>query len=314
MNYQKIYNNIIQHRLNTPLPKGVYTEKHHIMPLSLGGSNDKNNLVNLLAREHFICHLLLTKMYPEKSIEWVKMIKAFMMMYQSSSSHSNQRYSNNKWYEYLKINFSKAQSLNQRGENNSGFGTTWLCNYELNKTIKVKKENLQKYLDEGWIKGRIIDTKNHYSSKDCLYVKKDGIKKRINKFELQDYLNKGWSWGNKKKEQKNINKCYILIYNEETGEKIKINKNELQKYLNKGWIQKTNKKFEYGSKRTNQKLINNGYRQRFVFNYELQKYLDKGWMIGGIKGIKTGIPKSFRTKEHCIKLKESNIGKHKKLK
>lgn len=38
-----------------------YTEKHHIVPRSLGGSNDKDNLVILTAREHFIAHLLLTK-------------------------------------------------------------------------------------------------------------------------------------------------------------------------------------------------------------------------------------------------------------
>jgi 5-methylcytosine-specific restriction endonuclease McrA len=39
-----------------------YTETHHIIPKSLGGSNRKNNLVKLTSREHFICHLLLTKM------------------------------------------------------------------------------------------------------------------------------------------------------------------------------------------------------------------------------------------------------------
>ena len=39
-----------------------YTERHHIIPKSLGGSNDPDNLVRLSAREHFICHRLLTKM------------------------------------------------------------------------------------------------------------------------------------------------------------------------------------------------------------------------------------------------------------
>ena len=41
---------------------GVYYQNHHILPKSLGGDNSKDNLVNLTAREHFICHLLLTKM------------------------------------------------------------------------------------------------------------------------------------------------------------------------------------------------------------------------------------------------------------
>jgi hypothetical protein len=39
-----------------------YTEKHHIIPKSCGGDNSKENLVVLTAKEHFICHLLLTKM------------------------------------------------------------------------------------------------------------------------------------------------------------------------------------------------------------------------------------------------------------
>lgn len=39
-----------------------YGEEHHIIPKSIGGSNSKTNLVNLTAREHYVCHLLLTKM------------------------------------------------------------------------------------------------------------------------------------------------------------------------------------------------------------------------------------------------------------
>lgn len=39
-----------------------YTELHHIIPQSMGGGNDEENLVDLTAREHFICHWLLIKM------------------------------------------------------------------------------------------------------------------------------------------------------------------------------------------------------------------------------------------------------------
>lgn len=34
----------------------TYTEKHHIIPKSLGGDNSKTNLVVLTGRQHFICH------------------------------------------------------------------------------------------------------------------------------------------------------------------------------------------------------------------------------------------------------------------
>ena len=59
--YTKWYNAIIakaQIRVN----QNGYFEKHHIIPRSLGGTDDPSNLVKLTAKEHFICHLLLTKM------------------------------------------------------------------------------------------------------------------------------------------------------------------------------------------------------------------------------------------------------------
>lgn len=58
--YSKIYFSITN-RAKNRLVEG-YTETHHVIPQSLGGSNDKDNLVELTAREHFICHWLLIKM------------------------------------------------------------------------------------------------------------------------------------------------------------------------------------------------------------------------------------------------------------
>jgi hypothetical protein len=36
----------------------------------MGGTNDKDNLVELTAREHFIAHILLCKMYPSNTKLW----------------------------------------------------------------------------------------------------------------------------------------------------------------------------------------------------------------------------------------------------
>lgn len=57
--YSRIYYSIIERAKSRP--KIGYTESHHILPKSLGGTNDQTNLVDLTAREHYICHLLLTK-------------------------------------------------------------------------------------------------------------------------------------------------------------------------------------------------------------------------------------------------------------
>lgn len=43
---------------------GLYLEDHHILPRCLGGTNHKNNRVLLTAKEHYIAHHLLWKMYP----------------------------------------------------------------------------------------------------------------------------------------------------------------------------------------------------------------------------------------------------------
>jgi hypothetical protein len=59
--YTKWYYSIISKAQNRKQLDG-YSEKHHIIPRSLGGSDRKFNLVSLTAREHYICHLLLTKM------------------------------------------------------------------------------------------------------------------------------------------------------------------------------------------------------------------------------------------------------------
>ena len=63
------YNNIIQQAQFRVLSTDTYTEKHHIIPRSLGGSNAKSNIVCITPREHFVCHLLLTKMTYGKTKE-----------------------------------------------------------------------------------------------------------------------------------------------------------------------------------------------------------------------------------------------------
>jgi|AntAceMinimDraft_18_1070375.scaffolds.fasta_scaffold56490_3 hypothetical protein len=66
MNHQKIYENIIEEAKNENRIKhnGTYYENHHITPKCLNGLDEENNLVLLTAKEHYICHKLLTKIYP----------------------------------------------------------------------------------------------------------------------------------------------------------------------------------------------------------------------------------------------------------
>lgn len=91
-----------------------YTETHHIIPHSLGGSDDPDNLVALTAREHFICHWLLTKMYTGESRG--KMINAMYMM-RAESPHQK-RYESKitgRIYENLRTEYSQYISKMNTG-------------------------------------------------------------------------------------------------------------------------------------------------------------------------------------------------------
>ncbi len=155
MNYNNIYNQIIDRRKQERYTG--YTETHHIIPKSLGGTDETGNLVKLSAREHFICHYLLIKIYKPGTVSGDKMLKAFIMML-CCKSETQERYVSSRRYEMLRQQFSKLQSEQQSGEKNSQHGTMWISNLELRQNKKIKKSDI---IPEGWIKKRIVDFENY---------------------------------------------------------------------------------------------------------------------------------------------------------
>jgi hypothetical protein len=147
MNYRKLYFSIVEKR-KVNIPEG-YTEKHHVIPRSLGGDNSKDNLVALTAREHFICHLLLTKMYERYTLEWYKMTHAFLMM--KCSNLRQDRHYSSRFYEYMKRDFSLVMRRATLGDKNSNYGKRWISNIELMVSKKVTREFVCEY---PWVEGR----------------------------------------------------------------------------------------------------------------------------------------------------------------
>lgn len=77
-----------------------YYELHHIIPRSLGGSDDSTNLIALTARQHFVAHWILAKAYGGA------MSRAFYMM----SNFGKYGYTNSTVYENARVEYSKLVS------------------------------------------------------------------------------------------------------------------------------------------------------------------------------------------------------------
>lgn len=138
MNYHAIYDSIIK-RAGSRINEG-YVEKHHITPRCMGGSDDITNLVELTAREHFVCHQLLVKMHPEH----LGLAKAAQMMCVGRT--------NNRLYEWLRIKHALAMSESQTGSGNNNYGTRWV--HKRDEVIKANTNTVRYYLDNGYKPGK----------------------------------------------------------------------------------------------------------------------------------------------------------------
>jgi len=113
MNYQNIYNQIIKRAQNRKLEG--YKEKHHIVPKCMGGSNDKKNIVELTAREHFVCHRLLCKIYPDN----LSLKSALWFLINAARVYQSRYIPSGKIYENIKKEYALAQSRNMIGKKQS---------------------------------------------------------------------------------------------------------------------------------------------------------------------------------------------------
>lgn len=114
MTYEEFINDI----LNTRGRNGCgdeYYEEHHIVPKCIGGTNDKDNLIDLFAKEHFEAHKLLALENPENK----KLTHAWWMMSTITIGSDKRRVEITK-EEYEDAR--KALSEAMRGENNPMYG------------------------------------------------------------------------------------------------------------------------------------------------------------------------------------------------
>jgi hypothetical protein len=113
--YTKCYYSIIERAKSRDLSKDVYTEKHHIIPRSLGGSNNANNLIRLTAKEHRLVHILLPRMTID-SAHTKSMWYALWMMLRTKNNNQSRRISKGNIFELAKIAVAKNSSQLHKGK------------------------------------------------------------------------------------------------------------------------------------------------------------------------------------------------------
>lgn len=85
-----------------------YTEKHHIIPVCMGGDNIKDNFVYLTPEEHYVAHQLLAKIFPDNN--GLKSACHLMCV------DSNGRRVHNREYGWIKRAYAKTVSLQKKGK------------------------------------------------------------------------------------------------------------------------------------------------------------------------------------------------------
>lgn len=108
--YTKLYFSIIDKYGNS-----LSGEKHHIIPTSLGGSNDESNVTKVSCKAHFILHKLLVKMVTE-TIHIRKMKYALWRMMNPQSKHHKRSYTVSsrdyeKMRQWVKTNMSERNPM-----------------------------------------------------------------------------------------------------------------------------------------------------------------------------------------------------------
>jgi hypothetical protein len=181
MNYEKIYDDLMTDRLNQkPLRlkqkrNGFYFEGHHIIPKSKGGTGNSNrpknnnNIVLLTAREHFLAHWLLWRIYRDRSTS--------LSFHKMLSINKNQnRIISSRGYEEAKESFRLTNIGNQ---------------YSKDKTRIISDE--QKKIHSEFMKGRYVGNKNPFFNKKHSNEAKNKIRlsrEGINKEKIWNYEGK----------------------------------------------------------------------------------------------------------------------------
>lgn len=217
MNYEKIYEAIIQKarsenriKLKKNQNNYVYYERHHILPRCLHGTNDKENLVLLTAREHYVCHKLLTHIYKGNR-------KLICALHKMTYGNTNKCIKTSRDYEYV-VQLMRNTPLSKETKEKISANSAWKnsITYESMKNARIK--NSYKYKTIEFRKKISILTAGKNNGMFGKHHSKESIQKIKNnldvKGEKNPMFNHVYTTNTKQKmsiSQKNRTKIYYPI-------------------------------------------------------------------------------------------------------
>lgn len=183
MDYKRVYREFIADRRAREATIAGYSEKHHIKPRALGGTDEPANLIRLSADDHFLAHLLLAKIHggamwrpillmasqaPTRSGMTAAMVAKFRRHY-GAAKMALSREGNNKFnptiYEWVNLDTQEQRSA---------------CLYDMhrdyggNRSSWTQAVNGEKPTSYGWALANAGVTFRAFKGKSLDFVNRDG--------------------------------------------------------------------------------------------------------------------------------------------
>ena len=237
-----LYLKLISTRGYRKLEDGGYTEKHHVIPKKLGGSNANSNLINLTAREHFIAHLLLYKATRTR-----EMSSAIWLM---SQLHPDR----------VKLSAKEFSRIREEAATlHSAFmtGTKRTKEQRLNCSI-VKRGNT--------------------ATKNTVWVNKKGVSRMIPQDLVDRYVEDGYALGRKAQEDYSTTQRYTPLYSSE----VERNKGISVKNRQKAWMHKGEKSLRVDAPDVNRYLSNGFLLGRGKLGWKMHSSKGRIWVHIGV--------------------------------
>jgi len=223
MNHYKIYDALCESRLNLKKERaisqnnGAYFEKHHIIPVCLGGTDEKSNIVLLTGREHYIAHTLLAlhSIHNCDSDTKIKLLYAHYMMAGCPSSRKSKAKITSKKYESIRQELSREVSQKYAGKGNPMFGKKH--SLETKNLIAAKATGRvipqsQKHAISKALTGLLIGPKNPMYGKKHTTEHKEKLSKTLKEFFISPLGIEA---------RKRMSKSHLEFYDTEQGHILK---------------------------------------------------------------------------------------------